>query len=67
MKSTIYTVVQVTSYGACSFSRYTETFVLKAFRNLADAEAFESDCWKTNNPEPDQDNEFTVKEVELEE
>ena len=65
---TIYTVVQTTTYGAWSYNPYIETFVLKAFRNLADAEAFESDCWKANNlVSGSYSTEFTVKEVELEE
>jgi hypothetical protein len=65
--STIFTVVKTTTYGAWAYNPYIESVVLKAFRSLADAEAFESDCYKTNKPLPGNIVEFSVDEVEFEE
>lgn len=66
--STIYVVTKTTTYGASSYNPWPETVTLKAFRSLADAEEFESDCWKNKKSSvPGAVTEFLVEEVDFDE
>jgi hypothetical protein len=65
--STIYVVTKTTTHGYLSYDPWDETCVLKAFRSLADAVAFENDCYKNRVKGGGNSIEFRVEDIEFDE